>query len=63
MAKYGLTALVAGGAAVAAGKMGLFAKLGGLFAKLGKGVFVIIAGVGIAIKSLIGKLFGKKEQI
>lgn len=63
VAKYGLTALVAGGAAVAAGKMGLFAKLGGLFAKLGKGVFVIIAGVGIAIKSLIGKLFGKKEQI
>ncbi len=63
VAKYGLTALVAGGAAVAAGKMGLFAKLGGIFAKMGKAVIVVIAGIGIALKSLIGKLFGKKEQI
>ena len=63
VAKYGLTALVAGGAAVAAGKMGLFAKLGGIFAKMGKAVIIVIAGIGIAIKSLIGKLFGKKEQI
>ncbi|MES2737792.1 MAG: DUF2167 domain-containing protein [Verrucomicrobiota bacterium] len=63
VAKYGLTALVAGGAAVTAGKMGLFAKLGGIFAKMGKAVIVVIAGIGIALKSLIGKLFGKKEQI
>jgi len=63
VAKYGLTALVAGGAAVAAGKMGLFAKLAGVFGKLGKAAIVIVIGIGVAIKGLIGKLFGKKEQI
>ncbi len=63
VAKYGLTALVAGGAAVAAGKMGLFAKLAGVFAKLGKAAIVVVVGIGVAIKGLLGKLFGKKEQI
>lgn len=63
VSKYGLTALVAGGAAVAAGKMGLFAKLAGLFAKLGKAAIVVVVAIGVAIKGLIGKLFGKKEQI
>jgi len=57
VAKYGLTALVAGGAAVAAGKMGLFAKLSGLLAKLGKGIIIVIIGIGAAIK----KFFGRKE--
>lgn len=61
VAKYGLTALVAGGAAVAAGKMGLFAKLGGLLGKLGKGLILIVVGIGAAIKSLFTKLFGRKE--
>jgi len=61
VAKYGLTALVAGGAAVAAGKMGLFAKLGGLIAKLGKGVIVVIVAIGAGIKSLFTKLFCTKE--
>ncbi len=61
VAKYGLTALVAGGAAVAAGKMGLFAKLGGLFAKLGKGVIVVVIGIGAAIKSALTKFFGHKN--
>ncbi|SKA96535.1 Uncharacterized membrane-anchored protein [Prosthecobacter debontii] len=63
VAKYGLTALVAGGAAVAAGKMGLFAKLGGIFAKMGKAVILVVVAVGAAIKGLFGKLFGKREQI
>jgi len=62
MAKYGLTALVAGGAAVAAGKMGLFAKLAGFFAKLGKGAIVIVIGIGVALKGLFSKLFGGRGQ-
>lgn len=62
MAKYGLTALVAGGAAVAAGKMGLFAKLAGFFGKLGKGIVVVIVGVGVALKSLFSKLFGGRTR-
>lgn len=62
MAKYGLTALVAGGAAVAAGKAGLFAKLAGLFGKLGKGIVVVIAGIGLALKGLFSKLFGGRTQ-
>ncbi len=61
LSKYGLTALVAGGAAVAAGKMGLFAKLGVVFAKLGKGIIVLVVGVGVAIKSFLTKFFGQKN--
>lgn len=63
VAKYGLTALVAGGAAVAAGKMGLFAKLGGLFAKMGKAVILVVIAVGAGLKALFSKIFGKREQI
>lgn len=62
VAKYGLTGLVAGGAAVAASKLGLFAKLGGLLAKLGKGVIVIVVAIGAAIKSLFSKLFGRRAE-
>lgn len=61
LSKYGLTALVAGGGAMAAAKMGLFAKLGGLFAKLGKGIIVVIIAVGAGIKSIFTKLFCTKE--
>ena len=60
LSKYGLTALVAGGAAVAAGKFGLFAKLGVFFAKLGKGAILLVIGIGAAIKSVFTKLFGRK---
>ncbi|MES2596961.1 MAG: DUF2167 domain-containing protein [Verrucomicrobiota bacterium] len=63
VAEYGLTALLAGGGAVAAAKMGLFAKLGGLLAKLGKGVIVIVVAIGAGIKALFSKLFGSKEQV
>lgn len=62
VAKYGLTALVAGGAAVAAGKMGLFAKLAGLFGKLGKAAIIVVVAIGAAIKALFSKLFGKKPS-
>ncbi len=61
VAKYGLTALVAGGAAVAASKMGLFAKLSGLVAKLGKGIVVVIIALAVGIKAILGKFFGRRE--
>lgn len=60
VAKYGLTALVAGGGAFAAAKMGLFAKLGGLFAKLGKGIIVVVAAAALGLKSLFSKFFGRR---
>ncbi len=63
MAEYGLTALVAGGAAVAASKMGLFAKLGAFFAKLGKGLIVLVIAAGVALKSLFGRLLGARQDI
>lgn len=62
MAQYGLTALVAGGAAVAASKMGLFAKLGAFFAKLGKGAILIVVAVGVGLKKLFGKLLGARQD-
>jgi len=62
MAQYGLTALVAGGAAVAASKMGLFAKLGAFFAKLGKGAILLVIGVGVALKKLFGRLLGARQD-
>lgn len=62
MAQYGLTALVAGGAAVAASKMGLFAKFGAFFAKLGKGAILIVIAVGVGLKKLFGKLLGARQD-
>lgn len=62
VAKYGMTALVAGGAAVAASKMGLFGKLGILIAKLGKGVIVLIAAAAAGIKKMFSKLFGRQPE-
>ncbi|MCF7788683.1 MAG: DUF2167 domain-containing protein [Prosthecobacter sp.] len=62
VAKYGLTALVAGTGAFAAAKMGLFGKLGLVFAKLGKAAILIVIGVLAAIKKIFGKLFGAREQ-
>jgi uncharacterized membrane-anchored protein len=53
IAEYGLTGLIAGGAAFAAVKTGLFAKLFAVIAKMGK---VIVIGV-IAIFAWLAKLF------
>ncbi len=61
LAKYGVTGLVAFGAAGVAAKMGLFAKLGGLFAKLGKGIIIVVVAVGAALKAIFTKLFGKSN--
>ena len=58
VAKYGLTALVAGTGAFAAAKMGLFGKLGALLAKAGKLVIVAL----IALIAGIKKLFGGRQQ-
>ena len=61
VAKYGLTALIAGAGVVAAGKMGLLGKLGVLVAKLGKGIILVIAGALAGLKKLFGKLFGSRQ--
>jgi uncharacterized membrane-anchored protein len=60
IAKYGVTGLVAAGGAVLASKMGLFAKLGVFIAKLGKGIVVLVVAVGVGIKALFSKLFGRR---
>lgn len=61
IAKYGLAALVVGGAGVAAAKLGLLAKFGGLFAKGGKAIIVgILALVGGIVK-LWKKIIGKEK--
>lgn len=54
VAKYGLVALVAGGAGAAAMKLGLFAALGKFFAKAWKLVVVGVAALGAGIKKLFG---------
>jgi len=61
VAKYGLTALIAGTGAFAAAKMGLFGKLGVFFAKLGKGAIVLVVGVLAVVKKFFGKLFGARQ--
>ena len=61
VAKYGLTALIAGTGAFAAAKMGLFGKLGLLFAKLGKAAILLVFGVLAAIKKFFGNLFGTRR--
>jgi uncharacterized membrane-anchored protein len=61
VAKYGLTALVAGTGAFAAAKMGLFGKLGLLFAKLGKASILLVVGALAGLKKLLGKLFGSRQ--
>lgn len=62
VAKYGLTALIAGTGAFAAVKTGLFGKLGVLLAKLGKAAILLVLGVIAAVKSFFGKLFGARQQ-
>lgn len=61
VAKYGLTALIAGTGVFAATKMGLFGKLSLLFAKMGKGVILVIAAGLAGLKKLFGKLFGSRQ--
>jgi uncharacterized membrane-anchored protein len=53
VAKYGLTALVAGGAGAAAVKLGLFGKLWKVIAASGKLIIVGIVAVGAWLKKLV----------
>lgn len=62
VAKYGLTALIAGTGAFAAAKMGLFGKLGLFFAKLGKAAILLVIGALAVAKKFLGKLFGARQQ-
>jgi uncharacterized membrane-anchored protein len=62
VAKYGLTALVVGGAAVGAAKLGL---LTGLLVFLKKGwklIVVAIAAVGTAIKKFFARITGRRNE-
>jgi uncharacterized membrane-anchored protein len=59
IAKYGLSALVVGGAVGVAAKLGLLGKLVASLGKLWKFVIMGLIGVGAAIKGLI---FGKKKE-
>lgn len=61
VAKYGLTALIAGTGAFAAAKMGLWGKLGVLIAKMGKGIVLVIAAALAGLKKLFGKIFGSRQ--
>jgi uncharacterized membrane-anchored protein len=58
VAKYGLAALVVGGAVGLAAKTGLLAKLAIMLAKLWKAVILGIVALGAGIKKM---LFGRKE--
>ena len=59
IAQYGLTGLIAGGAAVAAVKMGLFAKLFQVLAKGGKAIILVVIAVLAGIKRLF---FGRSAE-
>lgn len=61
VAKYGLSALVVGGAVGVAAKMGLLAKFMGLLAKGGKAIILLLAAVGAGLFSLVKKLLGRKQ--
>ena len=58
IAKYGLTALVAGGAGAAAAKLGLFKLIG----KFGKVIIVAVAGFLAAIRGKLKRLFSGGKQ-
>jgi uncharacterized membrane-anchored protein len=59
IAKYGLSALVVGGAVGVAAKLGFLGKIAASLGKLWKLVILGFAGLAAAIKGLI---FGKKKE-
>ncbi len=62
VAKYGLAALVVGGAALGAAKLGLFSSLLLVFKKAAKLVIVAVVAIAAAIKKFFAKLFGRKSE-
>lgn len=62
LAKYGLAALVVGGAAVGAAKLGLLASLGLFLKKAWKLVVIVIIAVASIFKKIVAGLFGRKDQ-
>jgi uncharacterized membrane-anchored protein len=62
IAKYGLAALVVGGAAVGAAKLGLFAWLAVIFKKGFKLVIVAVVAIAAAVKKFFARLFGGRSQ-
>jgi uncharacterized membrane-anchored protein len=62
LAKYGLGALVVGGAAVGAAKLGVFAWLAVLFKKGFKLIIVAFVAVVAFFKKLVGRLFGRGDD-
>jgi uncharacterized membrane-anchored protein len=61
VAKYGLAALVLGGATVGAVKLGLFTSLILLFKKAFKLVIVAVVAIIASIKKLFAKIFGRRQ--
>jgi uncharacterized membrane-anchored protein len=61
VAKYGLAALVVGGAAVAGAKLGLFAWLAVLLKKAWKLVILAVAAVAAVIKKVFDKITGRSQ--
>jgi uncharacterized membrane-anchored protein len=62
VAKYGLAALVVGGAAVGAAKLGLFAWLAVFLKKGFKLIIVALVAIAAAFKKLIGKITGRAAR-
>ena len=62
IAKYGLGALIVGGAAVAGMKLGLFAWIAVFFKKFAKLVVVAVVAVAAAIKKLFNKITGRGDS-
>lgn len=61
LAKFGLAALITGGAAVGAAKLGLFASLGVFFKKAWKLLVVVVVALAGLIKKFLGGLFGRRD--
>src|SRR5262249_22378139 len=62
VAKYGLAALVVGGAAVGAAKLGLFTGLLVFLKKGWKLVVVAFAAIAAAIKKFFARIFGGRRE-
>jgi uncharacterized membrane-anchored protein len=62
LAKYGLGALVVGGAAVGAAKLGAFAWLAVLFKKAFKLIIIAFVAVAAFLKKIVARLFGRGDD-